>query len=108
MRYTFAVALVCVVAAVAVVGRLGGSPMASIRVGAGPAKTARGQYLVTVMGCNDCHTPLTMTPIGPEPDATRLLSGHPEQIGALPRSTPHGPWPVSAAATNTAFSGPWE
>jgi mono/diheme cytochrome c family protein len=23
-----------------------------------PAKIARGQYLVTVGGCNDCHTPL--------------------------------------------------
>ena len=107
MRYTFAVALVCVVAAVAVVGHVGGSAIASIRAGAGPAKTARGLYLATVMGCSDCHTPLKMTPTGPEPDATRLLSGHPEQIGALPRSTPHGAWPVSAAATNTAFSGPW-
>ena len=29
-------------------------------------------------GCNDCHTPLRMGPNGPEPDMTRMLSGHPE------------------------------
>ena len=27
----------------------------------------RGQYLVTIGGCNDCHTPLKMGPKGPEP-----------------------------------------
>ena len=45
-----------------------------------PARIARGQYLVTVGGCNDCHTPLKMGPKGPEPDMTRMLSGHPEQL----------------------------
>ncbi len=38
----------------------------------------RGQYLVTIGGCNDCHTPLKMTPGGPAPDMDRALSGHPE------------------------------
>lgn len=37
----------------------------------------RGEYLVTIMGCNDCHTPKIMTGQGPVPDGTRLLSGHP-------------------------------
>lgn len=37
----------------------------------------RGDYLVTVMVCDDCHTPKKMTPNGPEPDLTRRLSGHP-------------------------------
>ncbi len=41
-----------------------------------PAK--RGEYLVMVGGCNDCHTPFKMTPIGPLPDMERMLSGHPE------------------------------
>ena len=40
---------------------------------------ARGKYLVTISGCNDCHTPLKMTPEGPKPDMDRMLSGHPEQ-----------------------------
>ena len=38
---------------------------------------SRGQYLVSVNGCNDCHTPKTFGPHGPQPDTTRMLSGHP-------------------------------
>lgn len=36
----------------------------------------RGAYLVTTMGCGDCHSPKVMTPMGPVPDTSRLLSGH--------------------------------
>ena len=67
----------------------------------------RGRYLVSIMGCNDCHTPLKMGSKGPEPDLARFLSGHPEQMGPLPATTAQGPWLWSGAATNTAFSGPW-
>jgi mono/diheme cytochrome c family protein len=38
----------------------------------------RGRYLVTVAGCNDCHSPKNLTAMGPVPDETRLLSGHPQ------------------------------
>src|ERR1700754_4887707 len=38
---------------------------------------ARGQYITTVSGCNDCHTPKTFGPQGPLFDSTRLMSGHP-------------------------------
>jgi mono/diheme cytochrome c family protein len=68
---------------------------------------ARGKYLVTVAGCNDCHTPLTMGPDGPHADMTRMLSGHPQDAALPPPPLPEGPWIVSAAATNTAWSGPW-
>jgi hypothetical protein len=44
---------------------------------------ARGNYLVNTMGCHDCHTPWTVGPNGPEPDMTRALTGHPEQIGKM-------------------------
>src|SRR5215467_5252771 len=71
------------------------------------AREERGKYLVTVGGCNDCHTPLKMGARGPEPDMSRFLSGHPEQMGALPAVAPRGPWLWAGAATNTAFSGPW-
>jgi cytochrome c553 len=37
----------------------------------------RGGYLITVMGCDDCHTPKKMTEHGPEPDLSRRLMGHP-------------------------------
>src|SRR3954454_25267579 len=40
----------------------------------------RGRYLVTIIGCNDCHTPFKMGPNGPEPDMTRMLSGHPQNV----------------------------
>jgi len=71
------------------------------------ARAERGQYLVSMIGCNDCHTPLKMGQNGPEPDMTRMLSGHPEQMGPLPAAKPEGPWLWSGAATNTAFAGPW-
>jgi hypothetical protein len=39
---------------------------------------------------------------------TRMLSGHPEQLMMPPApKLPEGPWLVTAAATNTAWSGPW-
>src|SRR5688572_15591720 len=40
----------------------------------------RGEYMVTIGGCNDCHTPFKMGPKGPEPDMSRMLSGHPETL----------------------------
>jgi hypothetical protein len=70
-------------------------------------QVARGRYMVSVMGCNDCHTPLKMTPNGPEPDMERFLSGHPEQIGALKPEKLNEPWVWASVPTNTAFSGPW-
>jgi mono/diheme cytochrome c family protein len=71
-------------------------------------KIARGKYLVTVAGCNDCHTPWKMGAAGPEPDMTRMLSGHPEGFALPPApKLPEGPWIVTVAATNTAWSGPW-
>ncbi|MBZ0247543.1 MAG: hypothetical protein K8H85_16495 [Cyclobacteriaceae bacterium] len=37
----------------------------------------RGAYLVNTSACHDCHSPKVMTPMGPEPDPKRLLSGYP-------------------------------
>jgi len=77
-----------------------------------PAKAsppvARGEYLVTTSGCHDCHTPLKIGANGPEPDMARALSGHPADMPLPPApKLPEGPWIVSVAATNTAWSGPW-
>ena len=82
----------------------------SAKPGAAPPAdlVERGKYLVTIAGCNDCHTPLKMGPAGPEPDMTRMLSGHPELMALPPApKLPEGPWMVTVAATNTAWSGPW-
>jgi hypothetical protein len=72
-----------------------------------PAVVQRGEYLVKIMGCNDCHTPWKMGPHGPEPDMTRFLSGHPQEIGPLPNARAAEPFVWSGFGTNTAFSGPW-
>jgi hypothetical protein len=70
-------------------------------------QVARGKYLVTIMACNDCHTPLKMGPKGPEPDMTRMLSGHPQEMKLPPPPAPAGPWIWSGTKTLTAFAGPW-
>jgi mono/diheme cytochrome c family protein len=76
--------------------------------GPGADQVARGKYLVTIAGCNDCHTPFKMGPAGPEPDMARMLSGHPQQVViSAPAKAPGDPWVMAASATNTAFSGPW-
>lgn len=72
------------------------------------ADVSRGKYLVTIAGCNDCHTPWKMGPNGPELDMSRMLSGHPEELEMPPApELPDGPWQVTAAATNTAWAGAW-
>jgi hypothetical protein len=67
----------------------------------------RGKFLVTIGGCNDCHTPFKMGPNGPEPDMNRMLSGHPEDLIMPPPPKAQGPWIMAASATNTAWAGPW-
>lgn len=68
----------------------------------------RGRYLVNTSGCADCHTPLKMGAHGPEPDAARHLSGHPQGFAiAAPVAPPPGPWMVTIASSGTAYSGPW-
>ena len=69
---------------------------------------ARGAYLVKIMVCNDCHTPFKMGPKGPEPDMSRMLSGHPQDlVMPPPPKLGNGPWIAAFAATNTAWAGPW-
>jgi mono/diheme cytochrome c family protein len=68
---------------------------------------ALGEHLVKAGGCGDCHTPLKLGPNGPEPDMSRMLSGHPAGMKLPPAPPPSGPWMVSIAATNTAYAGPW-
>jgi hypothetical protein len=67
----------------------------------------RGQFIVQSGGCNDCHTPLRMGPQGPEPDMSRMLSGHPESIVLPPPPPLNEAWNNVGSASNTAFAGPW-
>ena len=71
-------------------------------------RVKRGEYLVTIGSCDDCHTPWVMGPQGPHPDMTRRLSGHPaDLVMPPPPKLPPGPWLWIGAGTNTAFAGPW-
>ena len=74
------------------------------------AMVERGHYLVTISGCNDCHSPKKMTPNGPVPDEARLLSGHPadEKLPEVPTDI-LGPDKWGAIINNnlTGWVGPW-
>ena len=66
-------------AAVAVVAATAsGSAAAGDPKDAQTDKVRRGEYLVTIGACHDCHTPMKMTPDGPFPNMELMLSGHPE------------------------------
>lgn len=87
---------------------IGIDPSVSTAAPADAGKIAHGKYLVTIMACNDCHTPLTMGPKGPQPDMTRMLSGHPQEMDLPPApKLQKGPWMWVGTGTNTAFAGPW-
>jgi len=74
---------------------------------AAPSPVERGKYLVTTSVCNDCHTPWKLGEKGPEPDMTRMLSGHPEGMKLPPPPAVQPPWGLTAALSMTAWSGPW-
>jgi len=96
-------------------------------VGGFESREKWGQHLVTIAGCNDCHTPKKMTPHGPEIDSSLLLSGHPalmpppdvdrsemEKKGLAVTNTLTswvGPWGISYASNLTSDAtgiGNWE
>ena len=67
-----------------------------------------GEHLVLLGGCNDCHTPKKMTPQGPVPDNTLLLSGHPADMPApdIDRKEVESKG-LAVTQTLTAWVGPW-
>jgi mono/diheme cytochrome c family protein len=67
----------------------------------------RGKYLVTITGCNDCHTPKNMGPNGPQPDMAHLLAGHLADAKLPPPPKGSGPWMIVGSGDLTAWSGPW-
>jgi mono/diheme cytochrome c family protein len=67
----------------------------------------RGEYLVTIGSCHDCHTPLVMGPNGPAPDMKRALSGHPQDMAVKAPLAASEPWMGGFSSTLTAWSGPW-
>ena len=88
------------------VSALGGEKGADARL---KAMIERGRYLVNLGGCNDCHSPKIFTPMGPVPDTTMLLSGHPAdaKLPEVPKDL-IAPDKWGAVTTNdlTAWAGP--
>jgi cytochrome c553 len=70
-------------------------------------QVARGEYLVEIMGCHDCHTPMKLGPNGPEQDRSRALSGHPENAPVPPNAELPQGYLAMIGATFTSFKGPW-
>src|SRR5688572_13682101 len=71
---------------------------------------AKGDYLVMMGGCNDCHTPKIFNERGMQFDSSRMLSGHPAgdpafsvQAAAL---TPTGGYNQMNSGL-TSWAGPW-
>ena len=68
----------------------------------------RGEYMVDVLGCADCHTPKKMGPNGPELDMSKYLMGYDssQELPPVPENVPLGPW-VIFKGDLTAAVGPW-
>jgi len=68
----------------------------------------RGEYLVNVIGCDDCHSPKKMGPNGPEVDMVLRFSGYPSQRPMQPadRETVQNGWALFGADLTSAI-GPW-
>ena len=67
----------------------------------------RGAYLVSIMGCNDCHTPKKMGPRGPEFDMDRMLSGHPADMPVAKFDTGTSKNWILFNQILTNYVGPW-
>jgi len=66
-----------------------------------------GEHIVTIAGCNDCHTPKKMTAQGPVLDTALSLSGslaHPLLAPITPDQVAKG---MAATLDLTAWTGPW-
>lgn len=82
------------------------STVAEAAPAAVPDPVAHGEYLVKAIGCNDCHTPWKMGEMGPEPDMSRMLSGHPQDLVVTMPALSEG-WMAAISSTFTAFGGPF-
>lgn len=89
-------------------GAVAATPDAPVAAALYEERISRGQYLVRVGSCNDCHTPWVFDPeLGiPRPDMSRMLSGHPAD-GPDPQGTP-GPQDMGLIGpTFTSFALPF-
>jgi mono/diheme cytochrome c family protein len=85
------------------------APSAPAAAAPAQSQVERGKLLVYGGGCHDCHTTKKVGPGGPEPDMSKMLSGHPEDIPVTAPFKPAAgsPWTIATTDTLTAWSGPW-
>jgi mono/diheme cytochrome c family protein len=70
---------------------------------------ARGEYLLTIGGCHDCHTPKKFSPQGMSLDSSMLFAGHPANMPIPPidgDALKPGNW-MQMGPHITSFAGPW-
>ena len=68
----------------------------------------RGNYLVNVIGCDDCHSPKIMGPQGPEIIESLRFSGYPAERALLnPDSSVLEKGWLLFSSDLTSFAGPW-
>lgn len=68
----------------------------------------KGEYLLTMMGCHDCHSPKQPGPGGPEMIPELMLSGFPadNQLPEFSQEALENGW-VLMSPDLTAAAGPW-
>ncbi len=68
----------------------------------------KGEYLVTIMGCNDCHSPKKIGPNGPEVISELMLSGFPadRKLPEVDKESIKKGWAM-LNEDMTAAAGPW-
>ncbi len=113
MNYNHVNMAMAAICGMVMIGTLGCSPQPeaqateSVPVATAEDPVKRGEYLVGIMGCHDCHSPKVFGPHGPMPDPEKLLSGHPAEmpLGKVDTSA-LGSW-VYFNHHTTAAVGPW-
>lgn len=68
----------------------------------------RGNYLVSSIGCDDCHSPKTMGPQGPQVDMEHRLSGYPatRPVSKVDEAALKSGWMLFGGDLTSAV-GPW-
>ena len=108
MKKTLAIGIITVIITGVLIAGADSSAEINAPVGmAHDTLVKRGQYLVTIMGCNDCHSPKIMGAHGPEPDPGLLLSGHPSGMPLAPIDPKATEGWVLFNMNATAVVGPW-
>lgn len=111
-RIAIVMAAITVIAGTAIIVSCNGTANAKDNADANedsftPEQVKHGEYLVNIMGCDDCHSPKVFGPHGPEVDMSRRFSGHPADAKIPPVDTVQLKSWMYFAPDLTAAVGPW-